>query len=143
MFKIMQIDSHSGEFIETMTSNSLNECIENKASMNEANLKHIIIYERSDNISEDEEDEILLKISELNGENLLRITKNARITIEKTQSASSCCGGSTTKCFCVVAHGSKRCETTWCNASGQCYTVPCSMPCGCYILRCFSYFLYF
>ncbi|MBA4050201.1 MAG: hypothetical protein C0508_01570 [Cyanobacteria bacterium PR.023] len=32
-------------------------------------------------------------------------------------------------CYCVVANGTRRCETYYCSANGFCWWVPCGMAC--------------
>jgi hypothetical protein len=39
---------------------------------------------------------------------------------------SLACSGN---CFCVIAHGSRRCETQYCNAVGLCWWVSCNTSC--------------
>ena len=53
------------------------------------------------------------------------LTVGARIDLAEKTAASYCSGN----CFCVVAHGMRRCETQYCNASGYCWWVPCGSNC--------------
>lgn len=59
-----------------------------------------------------------------NNGKLLRVVIGG--TMQRVDTALTLCSGN---CFCVVAHGMRRCETYWCSASGLCWWVPCGSSC--------------
>jgi hypothetical protein len=66
------------------------------------------------------------KVSEANDGNISRLTIGLELGDAKRAPGISSCPG---RCFCVVAHGRRRCETYWCSATGLCWWVPCGMGC--------------
>jgi hypothetical protein len=71
------------------------------------------------------QDQILQRSFELNGESLLRIMLGVEIS-RKAGTMQTLCSGD---CFCVVANGSRGCETQYCNSAGWCWWVSCGTSC--------------
>lgn len=66
------------------------------------------------------------KVNQANNGRINRITIGLNLnSATKDTSVSSCPG----KCFCVVAHGARRCEVEYCRPDGVCWWVDCGVGC--------------
>jgi hypothetical protein len=69
---------------------------------------------------------IFEEVNKANGGRIARATLGLDLCSAKRDASITSCPG---RCFCVIAHGMRRCETYWCSASGWCWWVPCGMNC--------------
>lgn len=67
---------------------------------------------------------ILDEVNRANGGRVSMMTIGADISTARA-TPKSCPG----RCFCVIAHGTRRCETQYCNDRGICWWVPCGVKC--------------
>jgi len=75
---------------------------------------------------EDESIKLFDQINEANDGRINRITIGLKLDSVSKDGSLSMCPGS---CFCVVAHGKRRCETYFCSVSGVCSWIDCGMGC--------------
>lgn len=126
MYQLFQVDGQTGMFSLVTQSEQLADCVQQKPAA--AAGKFVILYDFSTSrgFTEQEETKIILELIGLSDGEITRVTKG--VTVSKKADAV-CCGPG--NCYCVVAGGSRYCETYYCNASGYCWVVRCNIPCGC------------
>ncbi|MEZ4916909.1 MAG: hypothetical protein R2836_07980 [Chitinophagales bacterium] len=72
----------------------------------------------------EKQNELIENVLKVNKNEITRVTIGKNICNEKEDTGISSPG----KCFCVIAHGKRRCETKYCNPH-TCWFVPCGMGC--------------
>lgn len=124
MWKSLKLDSTTGEWNELGAESSLAACKANFSGQPSDNVFHFWDGE----FPSDEAASLKLfeEVKEANNGRVTMLTVGAVIqTVSKVESLTSCSGN----CFCVIAHGRRRCETYYCSPSGFCWWVDCGMGC--------------
>ncbi|MBW7676987.1 hypothetical protein [Chryseobacterium chendengshani] len=126
MYIILNFDEKKLIFTELNRISSFGEVKAQLRHFKSQNENIIIHYEMDENESGEEVNKKIINVLELNEGKVTHVTKGATITkMEDRQ----CCGPGT--CFCVIAHGTVKCQTQFCSVDGSCSWVDCPIPCGC------------
>ncbi|RYZ05697.1 MAG: hypothetical protein EOO24_12190 [Comamonadaceae bacterium] len=86
----------------------------------------VILWDGAIPAAQADQDKLLQEVFAANGDKVSRVTIGLTMAEASKDTALSSCPG---RCFCVIAHGSRRCETYYCSASGLCYWIGCGMGC--------------
>jgi hypothetical protein len=126
MYQLFQVDGESGMFTLVHQSENFAEYADRKSAL--PTEKSVIFFDfaKSTGLTEQEETRIILDLMEKSDGEITRVTKG--VTVSKNEDAICCGSGS---CFCVVANGTRYCETYYCYPNGYCWAVRCNIPCGC------------
>lgn len=121
MWQTVKLDAASGVWKELGRSVNLAEC-KSFATDAPANTYHFWASPPPSDHAEQER--IIEQVLAANDGRILRVGIGVTVSVTKAEALSGCPGN----CFCVVANGSRRCETQYCNEN-WCWWVSCGMSC--------------
>ena len=124
MWQVVKLES--GEWQELGKYETLEESKSVQKTSSED--QNSVFYFWAGEVPNDKDESIKLfnQVSEANDGRINRVTIGLSLgSVSKDSSLSMCPG----RCFCVIAGGSRRCETYWCSVSGWCWWVSCGMGC--------------
>lgn len=117
----------AGEWTKLATDQSLDACKGAAAKSDAAKGKGEIFYFWAGGPPADEKEahRVVDEVLAANNGRVERAMVGIKAIVKNDVGAFTCPGN----CFCVIAHGMRRCETSYCNENGYCWWVPCGMGC--------------
>lgn len=126
MWKVMELDSISGDWNEHGCFTTPEECKTQVASFGNGASNVYAFWDGVLPIDLTEQNLLIDEIFAVNNGRIERITIGLDLSSAQKASSMSSCPG---RCFCVVTSGRRRCETYYCNINNICSWVPCGMNC--------------
>lgn len=126
MWKVVELDPTAGSWKEHGRFATPDECRAQVASFSKAQDNVYAFWDGAWPADVQSQNKILDEVQQANGGRISRFTVGLDLSaIQKVAGSSSCPG----RCFCVIAHGMRRCEVYYCNVNNVCAWVPCGMNC--------------
>ena len=126
MWKVVELDSATGTWNEHGCFATPADCKSQVASFASGASNVYAFWDGALPTDMTEQNRLIDEIFAVNNGKIDRITIGLDVSAAQKVDALSGCPG---RCFCVVAHGMRRCETYYCNANNVCAWVPCGMGC--------------
>ena len=116
------ITLENGLWVDKKSFNTIEEC---ESSQKSATGISYIFYDGEFPADIQEQNLLLEKINDVNDNPISMVTVGLDLSTSKKDVHASTCSGD---CYCVIANGSRRCETKYCSGS-WCWWVPCGSSC--------------
>lgn len=122
MWKALDLDD--GIWIELGSFPTVSDAEQNIEKLKQSDSSVFLFWDGPISSDINEQNKLSDEISKANHGRILMTTIGLKPG-EKEVGISSCSGD----CFCVIANGSRNCQTRYCNSSGWCWWVSCGSSC--------------